>query len=76
MRGPLDSNVLKNLSFSVISSWIRLINEHFIPNIKLNKMLYITYSTLFEKHDKLQYIVVELIDSERDLAEYSNITHF
>ena len=37
-----------------------------IKNIKLNDILYLTYSTLFDKHDMLYYIVVEPIDFGRD----------
>ena len=56
----------KNRPFSIISSWIRFI--YCIKDIKLNKMSYVTYSTLFAKHDKLHYIVIESIDLERDLT--------
>ena len=37
-----------------------------IQNLQLNKILYVTYSTLFDKDDKLKYIVIEPIDFERD----------
>ena len=33
-----------------------------IKNIKLNTILYVTYSSLIDKHDKLQYVVIEPID--------------
>ena len=38
-----------------------------IKNIKLNKMLFVTYITLFDKYDRPYYIVIEPIDFEGDL---------
>ena len=38
-----------------------------IKNINLNKIVYVTYSILFDKYDKLKYIVIEPIDFKRDL---------
>ena len=37
-----------------------------IQNLILNKVFYVTYSTIFDKHDKLLYIVIGPIDFERD----------
>ena len=43
----------------------------------MHKMLYVTYSTLFEKHDKLQNIVIEPIDFERDpLLKYHTLLKY
>ena len=33
---------------------------------KLNEIIHVTYSTLFEKHNKLYYIVIGLMDFERN----------
>ena len=61
---PLDLNEKKIDQFrSFLLGYGRFTG---IKNITLIKILYVTYSNLFEKHDKLLYIVIDPIDFERD----------